>query len=276
LSGQHSLPNNAREAAMGECGKAAAACVLGVLVMAFQGALPQGTASAAELVIISNQGATPGVRELAAAFGQKTGHKVTVIQADGAALERRLAAGGQADLFAVNPGGIEALAKKGLVVPGTATPFVLAGLGLSVRAGVPKPDISTVEAYKAALLAAKSIGYSRGCSGTHAAQGIEKLGLADTLKAKTVYTTEGPVVESLAKGNFDVGIQQTNIMVGAPGTEYVGALPGFLNDPCPSSVALMAASKEPETARELIKFMSSPEAAPLLRKTHVEPVTAKP
>jgi molybdate transport system substrate-binding protein len=260
---------------MGGCGKAAAACVLGVLVSAFQGALPPG-AAAAELVIISNQGATPGVRELAAAFGQKTGHKVTVIQEDGAALERRLAAGGQADLFAVNPSGLEALAKKNLVVPGTATPFVLAGLGLSVRAGVPKPDISTVEAYKAALLAAKSIGYSRGCSGTHAAQGIEKLGLADALKSKTVYTTEGPVVESLAKGNFDVGIQQTNIMVGAPGTEYVGALPSFLNDPCPSSVALLTASKEPEAARAMIKFMSSPEAAPLLRKTHVEPVTARP
>jgi molybdate transport system substrate-binding protein len=261
---------------MGGCGKAAAACVLGALAPVFQGALPQGAATAAELVIISNQGATPGVRELATAFGQKTGHKVTVVQEDGAALERRLAAGGQADLFAVNPGGLEALAKKGLVVPGTATPFVLAGLGLSVRAGVPKPDISTVEAYKAALLAAKSIGYSRGCSGTHAAQGIEKLGLADALKAKTVYTTQGPVVDALAKGDYDVGIQQTNIMVGAPGTEYVGGLPGFLNDPCPSSVALLAASKEPEAARAMIKFMSSPEAAPLLRKTHVEPVTVKP
>jgi molybdate transport system substrate-binding protein len=261
---------------MGGCGRAAAACVLGVLVTALQGITPQGGATAAELIIITNQGATPGVRELASAFGQQTGHKVTVIQEDGAAVERRLAAGGQADLIAANPGGIDALAKKNLVVPGTATPFVLAGLGLSVRAGVPKPDISTVDAYKAALLAAKSIGYSRGCSGTHAAQGIDKLGLADALEAKTVYTGDGPVVEFLAKGNFDVGIQQTNIMVGAPGTEYVGALPGFLNDPCPSSVALMAASKEPEAARAMIRFMSSPEAAPLLRKTHVEPVTAKP
>ena len=225
---------------MGGCGKAAAACVLGVLAPAFQGALPQGAAAAAELVIITNQGATPGVRELAAAFGQKTGHKVTVIQEDGAALERRLAAGGQADLGRGQSRRDRGARQEGPVVPGTATPFVLAGLGLSVRAGVPKPDISTVEAYKAALLAAKSIGYSRGCSGTHAAQGIEKLGLAETLKPKTVYTTNGPVVEFLAKGDFDVGIQQTNIMVGAPGTEYVGALPGFLNDPCPSSVALMA------------------------------------
>jgi molybdate transport system substrate-binding protein len=143
-----------------------------------------------------------------------------------------------------------------------------------VRAGVPKPDISTVEAYKAALLAAKSIGYSRGCSGTHIAEGIEKLGLTEQLKPKTKFTADGPVVEFLAKGDFDVGIQQTNIMVGAPGTEYVGPLPGFLNVPCPSSVALVASSKEPEAARAMIRFMASPEAAPLLRKTHVEPAKA--
>jgi molybdate transport system substrate-binding protein len=152
------------------------------------------------------------------------------------------------------------------------TPFVLASLGVSVRAGAPKPDISTVEAYKAALLAAKSIGYSRGCSGTHAAEGIAELGLTEQLKPKTVFTGNGPVVEYLARGDFEIGIQQTNIMVGAPGTDYVGVPPGFLNKPCPSSVALMTVSKEPDAARALIRFMVSPEAAPLLRKTLVEPV----
>ena len=91
---------------------------------------------------------------------------------------------------------------------------------------------------------------------------------------KTKFTADGPVVEFLAKGDFDIGIQQTNIMVGVAGTDYVGSLPGFLNDPCPSSVALMTGSKQPDAARAMIKFMISPEAAPLLRKTFVEP--AKP
>jgi molybdate transport system substrate-binding protein len=264
---------------MGACGKFAAACILGVL-----GSLPQGVAGAAELIILTNQGATPGVSELAIAFSRATGHKVTIIQdlvflapqpaeEAGPALDRRLS-NGPADLITANPETIENLVKKGKVVAGTAAPFVLAGLGLSVRAGVPKPDISTVEAYKAALLAAKSIGHSRGCSGTHIAEGIEKLGLTTQLKPKTVFTGGRAVVEFLAKGDFDVGIQQTNIMVGAPGTEYVGALPGFLNDPCPSSVALLTVSKEPDAARAMIRFMISPEAAPLLRKTYVEP--AKP
>src|SRR5215467_14428406 len=246
--------------------KLATACILGVL-----GSILPGAAMGADLVILTNQGATPGVRELAAAFSRASGHKVTVIQADDAVLQQRVN-DGTADLITGNPGPIDELVKNGKVVVGTVTPFALAGLGLSVQAGAPKPDISTVEAYRATLLAAKSIGYSRGCSGTHVAEGIEKLGLTAQLKPKTVFTGGGPVVEYLARGDFEIGIQQTNIMVGAPETEYVGALPGFLNKPCPSSVAVMTASKEPDAARAMIKFMTSPEAAPLLRKTYVEPV----
>ena len=159
----------------------------------------------------------------------------------------------------------------GKVVAGTVAPFALAGLGLSVRAGAPKPDMSTVEAYTATLLAAKSIGYSRGCSGQHVAEGIAQLGLTEQLKAKTKFTAGGPVTDSLARGDFEIGIQQTNIMVGVPGTDYVGPLPGYLNKPCPSSVALLTVSKQPEAARAMIAFMISPEAAHFLRKTHVEP-----
>ena len=144
-----------------------------------------------------------------------------------------------------------------------------------MRAGAAKPDISTIEAYKATLLASKSIGYSYGCSGAHVAEGIAQLGLTEQLKAKTVRTGSGAgggaVTDYLARGDFDLGIQQTNIMVGVPGTDYVGPVPGSLNKPCPSSVAVLAVSKEPEAARGMIKFMISPEAAPLLRKTHVEP-----
>jgi len=246
----------------------AAVCILAVLWV-FPS--PPGAAQAAELVVVTGQGTTPGVKEVAAAFARTSGNKVTVIQEAGPELEQRLAANGAVDLIASSPDQIGDLVKKGKVVADSVTPFVLAGLGLSVRAGAPKPDISTVEAYKATLLAAKSIGYSRGCSGTNAAEGIEKLGLAAQLKPKTVLTTSGPVVEYLARGEFDVGIQQTNIMVGAPGTEYVGALPGFLNKPCPSSVALIAGAKEGDAARALMRFMLSPEAAPLLRKTFVEP-----
>jgi molybdate transport system substrate-binding protein len=232
--------------------------------------VPAGAALAADLVILTNQGAVPGVRELAAAFEKKSGHKVEVVFAEGDVLERRVS-DGSADLVTGNPGPMADLAKSGKVVGNTVQPFVMAGLGLSVRAGAPKPDISTVDAYKAALLNAKSIGYSRGCSGTNTGQGIAELGLTEQLKNKTTFTTTGPVTDYLARGEFEIGIQQTNIMVGVPGTDYVGPLPGFLNKPCQSDVGVLATSKQQEAAREMIRFMVSPEAAPLLRKTHVEP-----
>src|SRR5215471_11268706 len=253
---------------MGFRANIAAACILGTLCL--------GDAGEAELVILTNQGATPGVRELGAAFSQASGHKVIVIQEAGAALERRLNFDAPGDLLTANPEQFEELIKKGKVVPATVTPFVLAGLGVSVRAGAPKPDIGTVEAYKAALIAAKSIGYSYGCSGNNVAEGIEKLGLTEQLKPKTTRTGSqaggGPVTDYLARGDFELGIQQTNIMVGVAGTDYVGPVPGDLNKPCQSNVALLTASKEPEAARAMIAFMVSPQAAPLLRKTHVEPI----
>jgi len=195
---------------------------------------------------------------------------VTVLQEAGTALEQRIN-NGPADLITTNPGPMADLAKAGKVVANTVTPFVWAGLGLAVKAGAPKPNIATVESYKAALLAAKSIGYSRGCSGTNIGKGIDELGLTEQLRAKTTFIATGPVTDHLAKGEFEIGIQQTNIMVGIPGVDYVGPLPGFLNKPCQSDVALLTHSKEPEAARAMIRFMVSPEAAPLLRKTLVEP-----
>jgi molybdate transport system substrate-binding protein len=242
-------------------------CLTLVIVCA---AAPSAQNGKADVIILTNQGATPGVKALAAAFGQASGHKVTVVQVEGDALEQRINSGG-ADLVTANPETLEPFVKNRKVVASTVTPFVLAGLGLSVRAGAPKPDISTVDKYKAALVAAKSIGYSRGCSGTHAAEGIAQLGLTEQLKAKTKFTSGGPVTDYLARGDFEIGIQQTNIMVGVPGTDYVGPLPGALNTPCPSSVALLTSSKQPDAARAMIAFMISPAAAPLLRKTHVEP-----
>ena len=139
---------------MGLRGTFAIVCMLAALV-----ALPQNPAGAAELVVLANPGAMPGLRELGAAFSHETGHTITIIQEGVPEVERRLAANEPGDLISANPPGIEGLLKKGKVIAGTAVPFQAAGLGLSVRAGVPKPDISTVETYKTTLLNAKSIGY---------------------------------------------------------------------------------------------------------------------
>jgi molybdate transport system substrate-binding protein len=188
---------------------------------------------------------------------------------------KRMKAGEVFDAVILASNSLEELIDTGKLMAGSRADVARSLVGVAVRAGAPKPDISTVEAYKAALIAAKSIGYSYGCSGTHVAEGIEKLGLTEQLKGKTVRTggaaNGGPVTDYLARGDFEIGIQQTNIMVGVAGTDYVGPVPGEINKPCQSNVALLTGSKEPEAARAMIAFMASPAAAPLLRKTHVEP-----
>jgi molybdate transport system substrate-binding protein len=248
----------------------ASAALLGALAL-----LPPQTAAAADLVVMVDQGSVPETRALADAFSRASGHKVTVVQETGAAQQRRIDSG-PGDVMTGDPERLGALARSGKVVADTVTPYRLASLGVSVRAGAPKPDISTVEAYKSALLAAKSIGYSFGCSGLHVAEGIEQLGLTEALKAKTVRTGSqgagGPVTDYLARGDVEFGIQQANIMVGVPGTDYVGIPPGFLDKPCRSDLAVMAVSKQMDAARALIRFMVSPEALPVMRAAHVEPI----
>jgi molybdate transport system substrate-binding protein len=233
-----------------------------------------GQSEAAELVVWTSQGSILNVREVTGAFASASGHKITVAAVGGSGLARKLASGEQVDVLVLGEE-MDGLAEKGAVVAGTVKPFLTANLGAAVRTGTPKPDISTVEAYKAALLAAKSIGYSFGCSGMNIARGIDELGLTEQLKAKTVRTGSqaggGPVSEHLVKGDFEFGIQQINIMAGQPGIDYVGQLPGAMNKPCITNVGLMASSKQPEAARALMQFMLSPEAVPLLRKTHAEP-----
>ena len=240
------------------------ACVMAAL------ASTPAAALAADLVIVTNQGAVPGLKELGAAFTRASGHRVTVILAEGSVLEQRLASG-TVDLVSQNPGPMEQLVKSGKVVGSTVTPFQLAELGVAVKAGAPKPDIRTAEAYKSALLAAKSIGYSRGCSGTNIGEGIAKLGLTESVKSKTVFTTTGPVTDDLARGDFEIGLQQSNIMAGVPGVDYVGPVPAPLNRPCQSNVGLTTTSKEPDAARAMIRFMISSDAGPLLRMTHAAP-----
>ena len=234
-------------------------------------ALAGSGAQAAELSVMTGMGPSTGVYELAAGFEKLTKHKVTVTFETAQSLAQKLDSNAPIDLVTGGPEQIQDLIKKGKVVAGTDTPFGVAGLGVSVKVGAPRPDISSVDAYKAMLLSAKSIGFSRGCSGTHPAEGIERLGLTEQLKSKIKLTGGGPVAEYLAKGDFEIGIQQTNVLVGIPGTDYVGPLPGFLNKPCPFNAGLLAASRQQDLARELLKFMVSPDGVSLLQKGHMEP-----
>jgi molybdate transport system substrate-binding protein len=181
------------------------AALVTMLLLGVSGERP---AQAAEITVRAGMGVVSSIRDLAPAFEKMTGHKVIVIFDPTPVMNEKINAGAPADIAAVQPAQVDELIKQGKMVAGTHTNFAQAGVGVAVKAGAPKPDISTVEAFKAAMLKAKSIGYSGGGSGTIAANVMAKLGIADQLKARTQLIDGRPVAEDVAKGLVEVGLQQ--------------------------------------------------------------------
>ena len=235
------------------------------------GTLGARAAQAADLVVVSSQGAVSGVSELAPAFTRMTGHKLIISQEGGPALEKKLASTtAPVDLIVLNSGAMNNLIKQGKVLEASSRVFARAAVGLSVKTGAPWPDISTPEALKRTLLEARSVGYSSGGSGSIAARAIEKLGIAEQLKAKTVRTENGPAAAYITRGEVEMVIQQLNVSKPVAGTDYVGNLPGDLHDYVVFAIAIGALSKQQEAARAFIQFAASPEAGPLLQKGMME------
>jgi molybdate transport system substrate-binding protein len=246
--------------------KGFAAGVAVVVVLALSAA-----ASAAEITVLGGMGVVSGLRDLAPAFEKMTGNKVIVIFEQNADLYRRIGADAHADVAALQPQQIDDFIKDGKMVAGTKTNFAQAGVGVAVKAGAPKPDISTPEAFKSAMLKAKSIGYSRAGSGLISANVMQKLGIADALKDRTKFIDGIPVAETVAKGEVEVGLQQINVIVPVAGADYVGPLPKELQETVKFAAALLAGAKEPEVAQAFLRFIASPQAAPYITKSAMEP-----
>ena len=209
--------------------------------------------------------------ELATAFTRRTGHKLIVTQESATTLEQALASNAPADLIVLYTDPMNGVIRRGKVLEGSSTIFARAAVGLSVKAGAPWPDISTPEAFKRTLLGAKSICYSFGGSGGVAARAIENLGIAEQMKSRTVRSEGGPAAGYVARGEVEMAIQQVNVSKPVAGTDYVGNLPGDLHEYVVFAIAVMAVSKEQEAAKALIRFVTSAEAVPLLRKGMMEP-----
>ena len=245
------------------------------LLVAIAGALLSlsiGTMSqAAEITIFTSLGSLSGVTDLAAAYEKASGHKVTVASRTGAALPKALDSNEPGDIVADFTPNLATLEKQGKVVPGSSVQFSRAGVGVAIKKGALKPDIGTVEAFKQTMLKAKSIGYSKSGSGLIAERGLQQLGIFDQVKDKIRYFLGTPVAVFVAKGEVEIGIQQSNAIVPVAGAEYAGPLPGDLQEYLYFSVGLLTISKQPDVARAFIKFMASPDAAAHLRKSAMEP-----
>jgi molybdate transport system substrate-binding protein len=251
-------------------GTASTATISGIVAVI--GMMSPGMVQTAELTVLASQGVVSAVRDLAPAFELASGHKVLVSFEVGPGLMNKVNSDAPADVVTHYPEVIEDLIKKGKVLTGTGVVIARAGIGVAVRTGAPKPDISSPDAFKRSMLAAKSIAYSRaGASGLYVAKLMERLGIADEMKARTKLVDGVPVAEVVAKGEAEIGMQQINVILPVAGIEYVGPLPPELQDYVVFSAGVLAVSKQPEAAIAMVKFMSAPEAAPLIRKSGMEP-----
>jgi len=228
-------------------------------------------ALAAEIIIFANQGAASATRDLAPAFEKASGHKVVVKFMSGAAMSEALKANMRGDVISSLSEAFDGFVKDGKVVPGTIAEYARAGNGVAVKAGATKPDISTVEGFKQAMLNAKSIGHSNNGTGPYNTKLFQRLGIYDQIKGKIKIIEGRPVATAVAAGDVEIGIQQTNVIQPVAGTQYLGALPAELMEYGRFSIGVLTLSKEQEAAKAFIKFATSPEAAPLIRKSTMEP-----
>jgi molybdate transport system substrate-binding protein len=229
-------------------------------------------AGAAELKVLSTQATEEAYRELVPQFEKVTGHKVTTVFTGTLDANKRLAAGETYDLLIMSAPSIDEHIKAGKVVAGSRVDLAKSGVGVGVKAGAPKPDISTTEALKKTLLAAKSIGYSTGPSGVYVVSLFQRMGIADEVKGKLKQTPTGVFVGSIiASGQAEIGFQQVSELSHFAGVDYVGPLPADLQQFTTFSSGIIAGTKEADTAKALAKFITAPAAAAAFKKRGMEP-----
>jgi len=228
--------------------------------------------NAAEISVISTQATEEAYKELVAQFEKATGHKVTTTFSGTLNVQKKLADGEPYDLILMAGPAIDEQIKLGKAVAGSRVDLAKSGTGLAVRKGAAKPDISSSDALKKTLLTAKSIGYSTGPSGLYMLSVFEKLGIADQVKGKLRQTPSGVFVGTLiANGDAEVGFQQISELVHFAGIDFVGPLPGELQRMTMFSTGIHSGAKQADAARALVKFLTAPAAAPVLRKHGLEP-----
>ncbi|HZO47851.1 MAG TPA: substrate-binding domain-containing protein [Xanthobacteraceae bacterium] len=230
-------------------------------------AAPQ-PAQAAEIIILGSQGSISGARDMAAAFEKASGHKVIARQERD--VMATVNAGTPADIATLNPPLIDKLIKEGKVV-GSRVDFARAGIGVAIKAGAPKPDLSNTEAFVRTLRNAKSIGYSQAGSGLMVANIIKALGLTEELKPRTKFLDGFPAAEAVARGEVEIALQQINVILPVAGAALGGSLPPELQQYNDFAVGVLAVSKDREAATAMVRFMAAPENAEVLRKGGLEP-----
>jgi molybdate transport system substrate-binding protein len=221
---------------------------------------------AAEITVVAGAGPLPDVMgTLLPMFESATGNKVNISFKGAPAIAADLKQGA-ADLVITNAEVVDGLAASGDVAGDGKTLLMISKVGVAVKAGAPRPNISTPDALKAALLAAKTVGYSQGASGQHFLTVIQKLGIAEAVKAKAVVVQGRPVGAAIASGEAEIGLQQVAELRPVAGIDVFGELPAELQKQIPYSAGIAAKAKDVATARALVSFLRSEPALDVLKR----------
>jgi molybdate transport system substrate-binding protein len=246
-----------------------------IVTAAFAGAstlIFAGMSQAADVKVMASAALREAYLELVPQFERATEHKVATTWAGTVDMMKRLSGGEVFDLVIMAGPSIDELTKLGKIVPGSRVDLAKSGVGAAVRAGAPKPDIGSAEALKRAMLAAKSIAYSTGPSGVYLAGLFQRMGIADEIKSKIKIAPPGmPVGEMVARGEAEIGFQQVSELLPVAGIDFIGPLSADVQQITVFAGGIHAGATQPDAAKALVKFITSPQAVPVIKKKGMEP-----
>jgi molybdate transport system substrate-binding protein len=242
---------------------------------AFQFAVPQ-RAEADQMQVVSGGAFKQVLTALLAQYEKEGGEKIAVTYRTVGQHLKLIASGEEKfDVAVLTPEAIDNLAKEGKVVPGSRADLAKTGVGVVVKAGTPLPDISTVEAFKRTLLAAKSVAYidpaAGGSSGIYVGKLVERLGIAKEVNAKAVLVQGGEVATHVVDGEAEIGIHQISEILAVKGAVLVGPLPAAIQNFTVYSAGVAAVATNPAAAGALVKFLSGPHAVPIIKSKGMDP-----
>jgi molybdate transport system substrate-binding protein len=233
------------------------------------------SASAAELRVLTAGAMKEVVLSLLPEFEKATGHKVTVDNDTAGGLQKRIEGGEAFDLAVITPRVVDDLIAKGKIAAGTRANISSVGVGVAVKEGAPKPDISSVDALKKTLVAARAVAYidpaSGGSSGIYFSGLLDRLGIADQVKPKAKLKAGGYVAELVASGEADIAVHQISEILPVKGVVFVGPLPAEVQNTTVYAVGLATTPSSVEAVKALAAHLGSPAAAAVLRAKGMEP-----
>jgi molybdate transport system substrate-binding protein len=233
---------------------------------------PAASLQATELKVIAGGSMTASMNALAAPFEKASGHKLSIHFDSTPNIIARVNSGTPFDVVVVPVDVFKDAAAKARFAPGPTTDIARVGYGVIVRASAPKPDISTPDAFKKAMLEAPSIAFlPASAAGAYITKVFEHLGIAEEMKAKTkVQAAPGQIAPAVAKGEAELGVFLMNVLV-APGVELVGLFPGDLQQELVFTSAVAADTKEADAAKALIDYLKTPEATAIIKAAGMTP-----